>query len=469
MFGPLLWSLLNTAATILTPFVLFTILARTAEAWQVGAIGIAISLLEILKACSPQGLYEILLRPDIRPEQQRSALGYLMACGIVGAALYCVLVLTASYAIPDFEHILPALFMLAPKLIFDVAALQPQAEVARQQALRRLAMRTIVANGVAATTGGILAFSGQALLGLVAYYVIQSVLGFVLVYRGQTNPAVPSLELAPLAGLLKEAGYASGVRLVAASNNYADTLIVAAFVPPAVVGAYNLAKRIETTLMGGASSFGTMLFQPSYAKGNDIQYFDTTETSLKVTTLLFGIPVVVFVSFNRDWIGWVFGEKWIAAGPICALLALSGLARTYGSIHGSLLSVSGRNRALLKNSVASAVSGVFIVASLANVGLFWVALALAIKSTFFSANLARLTIKNHTTIVKSYSRHVLYPLAATAVLANIATLASNIPGSATGSQQQRVTAVAFCALLTFGLVAILYRRTIQSLYHRLKS
>ncbi len=86
------------------------------------------------------------------------------------------------------------------------------------------------------------------------------------------------------------------MRLVGASNNYADTLIVAAFVPPATVGSYNLGKRLETAVTSVASSLGTMLFQPSYAKGSEEERDRTTETSVKITTLLFGIRLLPLVA-----------------------------------------------------------------------------------------------------------------------------------------------------------------------------
>lgn len=287
------------------------------------------------------------------------------------------------------------------------------------QLLRRLALRTVFANGLAATTGALLAATDNPLSGLVMYYIIQSGLGFLLVYLGPGKLVIPSLKAASLADLLKEVGYASGVRLIAAGNNYADTLIVAVFVGPTAIGFYNLAKRLETALMNIASSFGTMLFQPSYAKGSVEERAHTMDNSIKITTLLLGIPVMVFACFSQVWVGWVFGIKWIDASHTCALLAISGLMRTYGTIHGSLLSVSGSNRTLLYNSFLSFAAGTCIVASLAQIGLGWVALGLAAKNLLFTANLARLSVRDPKVILRTYIRQVFIPLSVTISIAGL--------------------------------------------------
>lgn len=417
MLGPLLWSLMNAAATVLIPFGLFVVFARTAEAWQVGAVAIAVSMAEILKTLCPQGLYEVLLRRT-DPEQDRAAFGLLLVSGAAVAAIYAGAVLLVGHYRLDFAEILPALLALTPKLFFDVASVQPQAAVTRQRALRRLAMRTLTANALAAISGILLAVGGHALAGLILYYLLQSICGFVLLIRAG-GPGIdwPTFRFAALSGLLREAAYASMVRFVGAANSYADTLVIAFFLTPAVVGAYNLGKRIETILISASNSFSMMLYQPVFAQGDQAERKRVTEASIRITTLLFGFPVVLFIVFDDLLIRWAFGARWVDAAPACAVLALSGLFRIYGSIHGSMLSVRSRNLTLLAYAFASAVSGLSAVAALAGYGLLWVASGIAVKNAVFGAIIIALTRHLTSTFYGVYFRHVILPLGAGLALA----------------------------------------------------
>jgi teichuronic acid exporter len=466
MLRPLIWSLINIAATVLIPFGLFTVFARTGEAWQVGAVGIAIGMAEIIKTVCPQGLYEVLLHRDTRPDQDEAAFGFLLLCGGVASIVFAGLIALAAQHSAELAQILPALLLLAPKILFDVSGIQPQAAMVRQGMANRIAVRTLVANVVASMVGAVLAVIGHSLHGLIAYYLVQSVLGFVLTMWAIDAPASPRLRWAPLRSMLGEAGYASGVRLVGAANSYADTIVVAAFVSPALVGAYNLAKRIETVLMSASASLSTILYQPVFAQRNAASATVMVENAVKVTTLLFGLPLILFISYSRDWVGWVFGARWVDAAPICAMAAISGLARTYGSIHGALLSVTGRNRALLANAVGSAVMGLGLVASLAGYGLIWVALGIAMKSVIFCLTSAWLTMPGLRAVIRLYTRHALVPLAAGAILA--ASAASAV--SATNHVAARlapVASIALSALLIGVLAGLLYREPLHVLARRI--
>lgn len=464
MLGPLLWSLLNAAATIVIPFGLFVVFARTAEAWQVGAVAVAVSLAEILKSLCPQGLYEVLLhRAD--PEQDRSAFGFLLVSGATAAALYAGSLLLMGHHRPDLVEILPALLALAPKVFFDVAAVLPQAVVTRRRALRHLAMRTLTANAVAAVSGGLLAVSGLPLAGLILYYLLQSACGFALLIRaGGATLEPPSFRWGPLADLIREAAYASMVRFVGTANSYADTLVVAAFLSPAAVGAYNLGKRIETILITASSSFSLMLYQPAFAQGDTAERKRMTETSIRLTTLIFGFPVVFFAIFNDVWIRWAFGPRWVEAAPAAAILAVSGLCRIYGSIHGSLLAVRNRNLTLLTYALASASVGLGTVAALSGYGLVWIAAGVAIKNAVFCGIVIALTRRESSTSAAVYLRHVVLPLG----LAFGGTVAVQrlCAHALAGHPHTDLLQILACGLVVGSGALFLYMRDIARILHR---
>ena len=107
--------------------------------------------------------------------------------------------------------------------------------------------------------------------------------------------------------------------------------------------------------------------------------------------------------------GWLFGPAWTEAAPIAACLALGGFARALGSVHGSLLSVSGRNRQLLRVSLGSATSGLVLVALLAPVSLVLCAAALAARSVGSTGAMAWLTRHDLPGIGRAYVAEVGLP------------------------------------------------------------
>ena len=464
MLGPVIWSLLNTAATVVIPFLLFIIFARTGEAYQVGAVGIAVSILEILKTFCPQGLYEVLLRPETTREEECASLGLLLLSGLIATAVYMGVIVLVGRYMPDLQAIGPILLLLAPKLLFDVTSVQPQAALARQLTFRRLAMRTVIANFVAAGVGSVLAFAGHALEGLILYYLLQSMLNFFLVARGQMDRVRPTLGTAPLKALFREAGYSSAVRIVAAANNYADTLVVSGFVSAALVGTYNLAKRIETVLMSTSSSFSVIMYQPLFASRGAAPRSEIVTTAMRLTTVLFGLPIIIFVSFPEEWVGWVFGDRWLSAAPVCALLALSGLARIYGGIYGSLLSVSGRNHVLLIYALCSMIVGLGSVVLLSRYGLVWVALAIALKSWVFYLVSAYLTRRETGPVIATCFWNVLSPLLLFSLIAAGATraVALSAPTGLHGIPPS-VLMIALSSVLAMASVLVIYRRDLSKI------
>ncbi|NEU14472.1 oligosaccharide flippase family protein [Methylobacterium sp. BTF04] len=459
MLGPLIWSLLNAAATVLIPFVLFIVFARTGDAWQVGSVGIAVSIVEILKTICPLGLYEILLRRETTPDEERASLGLLLVSGSVATIAYMAVIVLIGQYMTGFDAIVPILLLLAPKLLFDVASIQPQAALARQLTFRRLAMRTVIANVIAAAVGSGLAFLDHALGGLILYYLLQSALSFLLIVRGQNALVRPSIGITPLKILFRQAGYSSAVRLLAAINNYADTLVVSIFVSTSLVGTYNLSKRLETVLMSTSSSFSAIMYQPLFASRAVAERGRIVENAVRITSLLFGVPVIAFVSFQRDWIGWIFGSRWLDAAPICALLALSGLARIYGSIHGSLLSVSSRNGTLLIYVLCSTVVGLGAVVMYSSSGLIWVAAAIALKSWMFCLVSAYLTRRETEAMATLYFRHVLVPLLWFALIGIGAkqAVAAWSPAGLAGIPPS-VLAIMLSAAATLASILVIYRR-----------
>lgn len=392
LFAGAVWATLNAAVAVGFPLLLFVFFARVTPAAQLGVAAAALAALELIKALAPQGLYETLLRPGAERDLDGAAATVLLFAGLFLSAGFAALVPALAAHWPPLAEAKWAMLALAPKLLFDLLVLQPQAALARRAAYRLLAGRAVIANLAAAVLGVAVALSGRPLWGLVAAYVAQSVLLFLLTALWSRALARPSARLGRLAPLAREAGFASAVRLAGAANSYLDQALLALFVPAAALARFNLGKRIETTLVTAQAAFSGVLFQPAFAVGDPQARAELIRRARALLTLACGLPVAVFAANPEPLVGLVFGPAWIEAAVPAALLALGGLARLYGGVHGALLSVSGRNGALLAYALGSAAAGAAVLAVAGARGLTVVAAALAGKNLaalFWAAFLTR--------------------------------------------------------------------------------
>lgn len=386
-----LWSAINAGASVAVPLVIFVAFARLAEPQFVGLVALAGACAEMLKPFGAPGLYEALLqhRAD-RTDLHESASAMMLLSGLALIPVYVLLIAVLAMLVPGVEAHQWALNLIGLRIVFDLASTQPQARLAQALSYRRLALRAVVANGAAGTIGIGVAAAGAPLAGLVTYSVAQSILAFAFTAAARGALARPRMHAAGWA-LLREGWAASAVRLVSASNNYLDQIVIGAVIGSSLLAFFNLAKRIETVFITAASAFSAVLFQPLFAAVDGPARSDTLRRSLCLLTLLCGAPTAVLAVHGTLAVTTVFGAQWAPAAMATSLLAASGLARALGGVHGALLSVSGRNRQLLAVAAVSATLGVGVVVPAAAIGIAWCAAALAIKNAAFAAAEAWMT------------------------------------------------------------------------------
>jgi O-antigen/teichoic acid export membrane protein len=379
------WSGLNAAAALIVPLGLFVFFAREIPPWQIGVVAYSLAWVEIVKVCLPLGLYEALLAVEDYEAYARPAAGLLMAAAVVGLAVHAGIMLAAPLWLPAAAKLTPFILVLGLKIVFDVLLVQPDVVLARRLDFRRLASRTLLANfGSAAFAIGIGRFT-PPLVGLVSYYVLQSVVVWVTTVLGTGSLLAPSLGWGRLRGIARTAFLASQVRSLGALNNFADQVIAGSFIPPAALARYNLGKRLEVAQITASQSFATILFQPLFARRRDEDIAREYQRSLFMITALLGVPTAVLVANIDTIIPLAFGARWAAAAPIAAALAISGFARAVGNVHGAYFSVSGKNAALRNRALVSALSGIAIVSLTGVVGLFCVSVLIALKNALMTA------------------------------------------------------------------------------------
>lgn len=406
----MLWSVLSAGAGVILPLGIFVTFARLLDPAQIGLVALVVACTEILKPFGRPGLHEALLQhPADRTDLHETAAALMLWSGLALLPIHVLAVLALSHMVAGVADLIVPLSLVGLRIVFDFAATQPQVRLAQRLAYRRLALRGIAANLAAGATGIGCAVMGAPLAGLIAYQVGQSGFGLCFLLFAEGAAARPVLHRG-LRALLAEGWPASAVRLVSATQNSMDQIVLAPLVGALPLAYYNLGKRVEGVFITASSSVSQVLLQPLYAAIRPDERSHAMRRSLALLILLCGLPACVVAANAELAVTTVFGPQWVAASPVAGLLALSGLARALGGVHGALLSVSGRNRQLLAVAAVSAGLGVAIMIPVGFVGLVWCTAALTAKNAIFAATEAWMTRRDLPGLARAYAAEVLTPL-----------------------------------------------------------
>ncbi len=404
------WSSLNAGAGVALPFLIFIFFAHVLVPAQVGLIVLGVSCAEFVKAIGLSGLYEALLQQTAdRERYHETAMAVLLMSGLVLLGVYAGLITILARVVDGVSTMYPALLAIGLRIPLDLATLQPQATLAQRLSYRRMAVRAIIANVGAGAVGIGLALIGRPMVGMVVYQVGQSVLVLLSTVIGTAAMAWPRLHRDCLRRMAHEATMSSVVRLVAATNNYVDQIIIATMLSSTRLAYFNLAKRVETTFITASASFSAILFQPLFATSDAAGREPVLRNGLATLTLLCGLPVAFLVINGDRVVPLIFGARWTPAAPVVALLAVAGFLRALGSVHGALLSVSGRNRELALISTASALSGIIGVVLTARYGIVWCAAVLMLKNLTITVWMAVATRRDVSHMARAYLTEVIVP------------------------------------------------------------
>ena len=405
-----LWASVNAGAGVLVPLAIFVAFARLLEPEAVGLVALAVACVEMLKPLGGPGLYEALLQhPPDRRDLHESVAAWLMIAGVALLPVHALVIAALARIIPGVADHQLLLSLIGLRVLFDLVSVQPQARLAQSLSYRILALRAVIANALAGVTGIGIAMAGAPLAGLVTYQILQSVFGFLTTAACRQAMARPRMHRSGR-GLLREGWTASAVRLVSASNNYLDQIVIGTVIGSGLLAFFNLAKRVETVFITASSAFSQVLFQPLFAATGSAARSRALQHSLALITMLCGLPAIVLAANSTLAVVTVFGPQWAPAATTTAVLAMSGFARAIGSVHGALLSISGRNRQLLAVAAVSAALSVLVVLPAASLGLLWCATALAVKNASFAAAEAWMTRHDLPGLGRVYILDVVVPL-----------------------------------------------------------
>ena len=338
----LLWNLGNIATTSILAAVAFAFTSRVLGPGEFGAVALAMSLVMMAGTLVPVAFGDALIqRTDLRDTHMDGVFYVTMG---IGLAAFAALVAAAPLAgrltgQPIIAQILP---VLALRLPFDALATVPTALITRRMDFRALAIRSVIASGLASALCIAMLLMGFALWALVVSQLAASVIASIvatLVAGWRPGRAISARALAELRsfGL-----FAMGGRVL--NDARIDQFLLGIVLGPATLGLYFFARRIYQLLIdltGGAlMPVSNVLFASlqDEAEKRREAYLTASFGATLVSLPVFGgclavAPVAVPLIFGPQWTPAVFALQAFSAIGIMAGLGViqSALIRNLGA------------------------------------------------------------------------------------------------------------------------------------------
>lgn len=207
--------------------------------------------------------------------------------------------------------------------------------------------------------------TAQQSMGLyVTAAVITFVIGVWLLRRSRpaelTEKPEPIYESAAWRKAVIPLALISGLQLI---NNYADLIILGIFRSDEEVGIYRAVFQVALLVIFGLQAMNQVLqphFARLYQRGDHDRLQRLVTTSARVTLALALPPVMIFIVFGADILGWVFGDAFRAGSVALAILVGGQLVRAFLGYGGALLSMTGYEQVAMRVAAYAAVGNVIL-------------------------------------------------------------------------------------------------------------
>ena len=335
------WSAVSGFAPAAVSAGVFTLTSRFLMPADFGLVALAASIAMLSSAVAPAGFGQALIqRQEVRGAHLDSV---FWLCVGVSLAIYAGLVLAA----PSLARLLGEagiavlLPVLGTRVIFDLAAVVPNALLTRSMSFDKMAWRTTIASLVAAVVCVSLLLMGYGIWALALSQVASSMALCV----GSVMAAgwLPSLRLdrRALRELTHYGLFASGHRVLRLLN--VDQILVGTLIGAAPLGVFSFARRIFqilNDLISGALNAVSYTLMASLQSEHE----KLKEAFLFTTFASAAISFPVFVGVGAiagDLVPVAFGAHWLEAVPAIQGFCLIGLLSCIGILQASLINSQG--------------------------------------------------------------------------------------------------------------------------------
>ncbi len=380
--GGAFWSTVEVWATEILQLLIFAVLARLLGPEPYGIVGLAMMLVLVGQSFLTQGgwIQAIVHRPDLEESHLNASFWGVLAVGCTLAVIILLAAPILAYLFDDprLARIMPA---LAPYPLIVSLYIVPTALLQRQLKMAPLALRALLATGIAGIVGIVLAIEGYGVWSLVAYELLFPIVTVLVLWKAAAWRPAMAFSMPHFRSMFKFSSRVLGERLIALSEALVPRAFLGYFNGPAPVGLWSLSIKIFNLSSELVIRPAIRVTLPSFAEAqaDSARLVPMLTLALRLTGL-FAIPgFVILATLSDELVPMLFGKEWLEAGNALGILAIAGLVAPISQLTVTLMQGTGRVGLSLKLAVAGFVLLLLFFVVLAPFGIIGFAAAMAAR------------------------------------------------------------------------------------------
>lgn len=459
------WAALGLTGAKLSTLVVFVVLARLLTPQEFGVVAIATVFVALARVFVEGGFSEALIqRADLERGHVDTVFWTSVGTGVLFAGVLVLAAgpLSALYGEPVLAQILP---VLAIGPLVSAFGSTHTALLKRAMRFRSLAIRAIISNLVAGVAGIVVALLGGGVWALVVQFLVLSAVQTIMLWILASSRPGLTVTRRHFHDIFSFSRNSLGSWLLQFTNSRGDDFLIGSILGPGPLGLYSVAYRLLTTLNDVITRSLLHVALPVFSR---LQHDPARLRSayclvLKVGTALAFPGFLFFTVAAPEVVEVVFGDRWMPAAPVMAVLAIYGALQTALMITDGCLQAVGRPEIVFRNRLLSTGVQVAAFAVAAPFGIIWVAWALVARAYLLAALPVLSLIRAGVVDLRSWLRSFLAPaLATAAMLAAVAVVRAALLAHA--GPGLRLAAMAAVAALTYtAALAVIDRAILREL------
>jgi teichuronic acid exporter len=339
-------------------------------------------------------------------------------CMVVSLAIFGALVLAAPWLARLLGEPGLAIFVpvLATRVVFDLAAVVPNALLTRAMSFNKMAWRTTAASLLAAAVCLALLLMGYGIWALALSQIAASIavcVGSILAVNW-----LPSwrFEWKALRELARYGIFASGHRIIRLVN--VEQIMIGALLGAAPLGIFSFARRIfqilNDLIAGALNAVSYTLMaslQSEQEKLKEAFLFSTFASSAVSFPVFVGMGAVA-----GDLVPMLFGDHWLEAVPVIQAFCFIGLLSCIGILQASLITSQGHADWWFYYLAAKQVVTALIIVAFYRFGVTVLVFAIALQNLLMWPASVGMVLKILKIGLGAYMRPFLAPAVASAVM-----------------------------------------------------
>lgn len=356
----MIWSSIQRFGTMIISFVSNIVLARLLTPDDYGTIGMLMIFIAVANTFVDGGFGSALIqKKEPTKEDYSTIFWWNMFLSIV---LYGVLYLSAPaiarfYNLPLLSQVLRVQGLV---LILNALNVIQQNQLRKQLKFKSLASATVISATLSAGIAIALAYLGWGVWALVAQQLMMS--GFTATILWIINKWYPSpiFSKKSFKELFGFGGFILGSNLINTFCNNLQGLLIGKFFPPAMLGYYTQAQKLEQIASTSISNVVDQVSYPILSKFQD----DKSQLIIVLKKLASSIAFATFplmillIIISEPLIVFLYSAKWLPSVPYFNILCIAGLASSLQGIHYYAVASIGKSKEMFIWTVIKRTLGI---------------------------------------------------------------------------------------------------------------